>query len=314
MNRNNNLWAVLLVLLGASSYGFGSSIYKLAIEDGWGSAHLTFTQVLAGAAMLWLVLGLRVLRRRHTGVTAGSGAASVRQSWLKLAIIGVVGLAMTTMFYNESLARIDASLAIVLLFQFTWITILLESIRRRAWPKRSEWLAIVVIAAGTVLAVGLLEHDFSQINSTGVMYGILSAITYSLFFFLTDFVSPELDSISKSSVMSTASLVFVTLIHFPTDFAWSDGFSIIGWGLLLGLVNTVIPFICFNAGIPRLGGGVAALLGSMELPAAVVTAFLLLGEPLTGWQASGILLILVGIWAAQNRTNEVVKAGQEGED
>lgn len=314
MKRTYNLWAVVLVLLGASSYGFGTSIYKLAVEDGWSSAHLTFTQVLAGAAMLWLAVCIRALRRRRASVAGSTGAASARRSWLKLTIIGIVGLAMTTMFYNEALARIDASLAIVLLFQFTWITILLESIRRRARPKRSEWLAMCCIAAGTVLAAGLLEHDFSQIDSTGVIFGLLSAVTYSLFFFLTDFLPPEVDSISRSSVMSAASLAFVTLLHFPTAFAWGDGFSIIGWGLLLGLLNTAFPFICFNAGIPKLGGGLAALLGSMELPAAVITAFLLLGEPLTWWQAAGVSLILVGIWAAHNRKNGVVKAGREGED
>lgn len=313
MNRSH-WWAVVLVLIGASSYGFSSSIFKLANEDGWSSAHLTFTQVLAGTAILWLVMGLRILRGRRGNPTASNTDAGVRRSWLKLAMIGVVGLAMTTMFYNEALARIDASLAIVLLFQFTWITILLESIRKRAWPKRPAWLAMLCIAAGTVLAVGLLEHDLSGLDRMGVVFGLLSAVTYSLFFFLTDFLPPELDSISKSTVMSTASLAFVTLLHFPTAFAWGDGGSIIGWGLLLGLLNTAIPFICFNAGIPKLGGGLAALLGSMELPAAVITAFLLLGEPLTWWQAAGVVLILIGIWAAQNRTNEVVKAGREGED
>lgn len=313
MNRTH-LWAVVLVLVGASSYGFSSSIFKLANEDGWNSAHLTFTQVLAGTAMLWLVMGLRSLRGRRGKSAAGIVNAGVRRSWLKLAMIGIVGLAMTTIFYNEALARIDASLAIVLLFQFTWITILLESIRRRAWPQRPEWLAMLCIAAGTVLAVGLLEHDFSQLDRTGVVFGLLSAVTYSLFFFLTDFLPPELDAISKSTVMSTASLAIVTLLHFPSAFAWGDGGMIIGWGLLLGLLNTAVPFICFNAGIPKLGGGLAALLGSMELPAAVMTAFLLLGEPLTWWQAAGVALILIGIWAAQNRMNEVVKAGREGED
>ncbi|MFC5531009.1 EamA family transporter [Cohnella yongneupensis] len=312
MNRKHNFWAVALVLAGASSYGIGSSIYKLALEDGWSAQHLTFQQVLSGAALLWLAMGLRALKRGMSGTR--SGGTSVRRSWLKLSAIGVVGLALTTLFYNESLARVDASLAIVLLFQFTWITIFLESIRKRAWPKRAEWLAMLFIAIGTVLAVGLLEHDFSRIDGIGVLYGLLSAVTYSLFFFLTDFLPPELDSIGKSSVMSTASLVFVTLLHWPTMFDWGNSGSIIGWGLLLGLLNTALPFFCFNVGIPKLGGGLAALLGSMELPAAVVAAFLLLGEPLTWWQAAGIALILVGIGATQKRTNDDAITGMEGED
>lgn len=318
MKRDNDWWAVLLVLIGAGSYGAGASVYKLAIEDGWGATHLTFQQVLSGAALLWLAMGMRGARKllgvRRPSSPLSRGEASVRRHWLKLTAIGIVGLALTTLFYNEALARIDASLAIVLLFQFTWITILLESIRRRAWPTRAEGLAMLCIAAGTILAVGLLEHDLSAIDGVGAIYGLLSAVTYSLFFFLTDFLPPSMDAIGKSSVMSTASLAFVTLLHWPGAFDWDGGWSIVGWGLLLGLLNTALPFFCFNAGIPKLGGGLAALLGSMELPAAVVTAFLLLGEPLTGWQGAGIALILVGIWAAQRRADDRVTAAKEGED
>lgn len=316
------LWAVVLVLAGASSYGIGSSVYKLALGDGWEAAHLTFMQVLSGTALLWLAMGLRGLRRmraRSSGAAAGTGAGvgsvRARREWLKLTIIGIVGLALTTMFYNEALSRIDASLAIVLLFQFTWITILLESIRRRAWPKRSEWLATLCIAAGTLLAVGLLEQDFSRVDGLGVLYGLLSAVTYSLFFFLTDFLPAELDPIAKSSIMSTASLAFVALSHLPTAYEWSGSDHIVWWGLLLGMLNTAIPFFFFNIGIPKLGGGLAALLGSMELPAAVIAAYFLLSEPMSAWQAGGILLILFGIWAAQNRANDsLVIAGEEGED
>ncbi|MFD0670820.1 DMT family transporter [Cohnella sp. GCM10027633] len=317
--KKNHLWAVVLVLIGASCYGIGSSVYKLALDDGWEAAHLTFMQVLSGTALLWLAMASRGLLRRMRGGRGATGAANgirARREWLKLTLIGIVGLALTTLFYNEALVRIDASLAIVLLFQFTWITILLESIRKRARPKRSEWLAMLCIAAGTVLAVGLLEQDFSRVDGMGVLYGLLSAVTYSLFFFLTDFLPAELDSIAKSSVMSTASLAFVALLHVPTAFDWSGSGQIFWWGLLLGLLNTAIPFFFFNVGIPKLGGGLAALLGSMELPAAVIAAYFLLSEPLSAWQSGGILLILFGIWAAQKRANDssFAIAGEEGED
>jgi drug/metabolite transporter (DMT)-like permease len=57
----------------------------------------------------------------------------------------------------------------------------------------------------------------------------------------------------------------------------------------------------------------AALLGSMELPAAVIAAFVLLGEPLTGLQVAGILLILAGIMAAHSKSQQPVTVGKEGE-
>lgn len=319
MNRTSRLWPIVLVLLGAASYGLGTTALKLAIADGWGVKHLTFHQVLFGAVMLWLVLAVTRLNRDR-GKSTRKGASTFKHSWrvwLLLVMIGVVGLSLTTVFYNEALVRLDASLGIVLLFQFTWITILLESIRKRKWPTRQEWIAVVCIALGTILAVGLLEHDFSQLNGLGIIYGLLSAVTYSLFFFLTGFLPVQLDTLAKSAIMSTISLLFIMILQATGTFDWSFDLDLLGWGLLLGFLGTAFPFFCFNYGIPKVGSGMAALLGSMELPAAVIAAFILLGEPLSLWQGSGIVLILAGIMAAERKSQQQQQSatvGKEGEE
>ncbi|MCD9025688.1 EamA family transporter [Cohnella silvisoli] len=304
MNRTNRLLAIVLVLLGSTSYGLLTAIYKLALADGWSVNQLTLNQVLSGAVMLWLTLGVTRLRKGKPSLTG------TWRAWLKLAIIGIVGLSLTTILYNEALARLDGSLGIVLLFQFTWITILLESIRKRKWPSRQEWIAVAFIVVGTVLAVGLLEQDFSRVDGLGVLYGLLSAVTYSLFFFLTGFLPSQLDPIAKSAIMSTASLVFVIVLQVPMTFGGAIEGSLIGWGLLLGFLGTAFPFFCFNYGIPKIGSGLAALLGSMELPAAIIGVYVLLGEPLSAWQAAGSGLIIAGIMAAQWKTTHTVTTGK----
>jgi drug/metabolite transporter (DMT)-like permease len=307
MNRMNHYLAVVLVLLGAMSYGLGSTALKLAISDGWSVQNLTFYQVLSGAVLLWLALGATRLRK------GTSSLSSTWRAWLMLVIIGIVGLSLTTVLINETLVRLDASLGIVLLFQFTWITILLDSIRKRRWPSKKEWIAIVCIAIGTVLAVGLLGQDLSRLDALGVVCGLLSAVTYSLFFFLTGFLPLNLDPIAKSAVMSTSSLVFVILLQAPAIIDWNINGSLIGWGVLLGFLGTALPFFCFNYGIPKIGSNLASLLGAMELPVAVIAAYLLLDEPLTGWQGAGIGLIIAGIMAAQPKPPPAT-AGKEGED
>ncbi|QJD85043.1 EamA family transporter [Cohnella herbarum] len=299
--------AIVLVLVGAASYGLLSAVFKLAIADGWGVNQLTFQQVFSGAVLLWLALGVARLRGSKL-VLAGNWKA-----WIMLIATGVIGLSLTTVLYNECLSRLDASLGIVLLFQFTWITILLESIRKRQWPTRQEWIAVLCIAIGTVLAVGVLQDDFGKIDGWGVVFGLLSAVAYSLFFFLSGFLPQQMDPIGKSTIMSTASLLFVILLQTPGTIAESFDVSLMGWGLLLGFLGTAFPFFCFNYGIPKVGSGLAALLGSMELPAAVLAASVLLGEPLTIGQGAGIILIIAGIMAAQQKSPGLVTVGKEGE-
>ncbi|WEK53766.1 MAG: DMT family transporter [Candidatus Cohnella colombiensis] len=307
MKKSQKLWAMTLVLIGAVSYGLLSPVFKLAIADGLGVAHLTFLQVFSGTVLLWLVLLIDKLGKRTVSF------AGLKHSWYKFAIIGVSGLALTTVFINEALGRLDASLVIVLLFQYTWITIMLESIWKKQWPNRAEWIAIGCVMMGTVFAVGLIGQGTSDINGIGIMYGLLAAIVYSLFFFLSGIVKAEVNPLAKSIVMSTASVFLVILIYSPAQYDWSNGFSNVWWGLLLGILGLALPFFCFNIGIPKLGGGLAALLGAMELPAAVVASFFLLGEPITLWQVAGIALIIIGIMVAQRNANGSDAAGKEGE-
>ena len=113
--------------------------------------------------------------------------------------------------------------------------------------------------------------------------------------------------------MTTASLVFIMLLQYPAILTESFSAPLIGWGMLLGFLGTAFPFFCFNYGIPKIGSGLAALLGSMELPAAVLAAFVLLDEPLTLEQGAGIALIIAGIMAAQRKPQQAVTAGKEGE-
>lgn len=296
MDKRNHAAAVLLVLLGAASYGMLSPVFKTAISDGWSVYALTFTQVLSGTVLLWLLLLVKSKFRLNLNIRM--------KVWIQMIAIGICGLSLTTMFYNLTLSRLDASLSIVLLFQYAWITILLESIRGRRWPTRAEWLSTAFIFAGTLLAVGLLERDLGQIDGWGLALGLLSAVTYSLFFFLMGFLPHTLEPFAKSAIMATASLAFVTAVQGTGSFAGSGSVPLLVWGVLMGALGTALPTVCFNVGIPRIGSGLAALLGSMELPVAVLAAYVVLGEPLSWWQGVGIALILAGILAAQSRSGD----------
>ena len=308
MHGSKYVGASLLVLLGAASYGLMSPIIKVAIADGWDVRALTFVQVLGGTLMLWALLLLRSRFRRPS-------LKMKRSIWLLMIVIGIAGLSLTTLFFNQALARLDASLAIVLLFQYTWITILLESIRARRWPAFREWLSVLLVVAGTVLAVGILERNLGQWDVTGLLLGLLAAVSYSLFFFLSGFLPSTLDPLVKSTIMGTASLVFVILVQGAgTLTAQGSVIPLAVWGLLLGLLGIALPAVCFNTGIPRIGTGLAALLGSLELPVAVVAAYVILGEPLTWWQGAGVVLIIAGILAVQDRRRDSALARPGSEE
>lgn len=290
MKRSSSYWfSVMLVLIGASSFGVMSPVIKQVYGSGFSFEQVTVHQIGAGMVLVWLLLLLFPKQRRNP----------LHGSWMMLALTGVAGLALSTILYNKALEKLDASLATVLLFQFTWITILLDSLRNRNVPARNRLWAVVIVMAGTVLAVGLLEGRLQTLDPAGIGYGLAAAVTYSLFLSWTGSIKASLGALMDSAVMLTGGFVFVMLLMGRDAWAGEREPTLMLWALLLALLGQVLPAILFNAGIARIGSSLAALLGSVELPVAAAAAWLIGGEKIGISQLAGIALILSGIILAQ---------------
>ncbi|BBH24041.1 multidrug transporter [Paenibacillus baekrokdamisoli] len=282
--------SVLSVLLGAVSYGLLSPLVKLAFDKGFTLEQVTVHQTGLAMVLLWLLALVRFKRWKNP-FRGGQ--------WVKLSIIGIGGLTLTTVFFNQALERLDASLAIVLLFQFTWITILLDSVSCKQWPGKFRLLAIVIVMIGTLLAVGILDEGLGRFDTLGVILGLLSAVAYSLFIWWTGRLEGDQDPVIRSAVMMSAGFLLVMLLYGSRAISSDAEGTLIGWGLLLGVLGQVIPTVLFNIGIPRIGSSLAALLGSLELPVAALTAWAVLGESISLMKLMGIVLILIGIGIAE---------------
>ncbi|MDR6881262.1 DMT family transporter [Bacillus sp. 3255] len=284
--------AIVLVIIGASSYGVLSSFIKMAYGQGFTDGQITPAQMTMGTLLVWLV----VLCHRRSWVNPLTGP------WIKLSLIGIFGLALTTAFYNMALEALDASLSIILLFQFTWMTIAMDCWRQRKLPSRRECIAILFILLGTLLGVNVWEMNLEQLSYTGVLFGLLSALTYSGFLFFTGQVQSTLPPLMNSAMMLTAALPVMFIVYPPTVFFQESGRVLLLWGLLLGFLGQALPTVSFNMGIPRIGSTLAAMLGSIELPVAIIAAFLIIGEPVNGIQWLGMGFILGGILISENKT------------
>lgn len=78
---------------------------------------------------------------------------------------------LTGVFYYQSLQELPASYAIILLFQFTWIGLLVDWVWRKRRPGIWRWTALVCILGGTALAAGL--KDGQPISVTGIILGVV---------------------------------------------------------------------------------------------------------------------------------------------
>jgi drug/metabolite transporter (DMT)-like permease len=281
--------AMLFVLLGAASYGVLSTIVKLSYQAGFLPGEITGSQVLFGAATLWMLC-----------LATGSWRPARPIEMLKL-LAGGSFTGLTGVFYYYSLQLLDASFAVLLLFQFTWMGMLLDWLRGKK-PSGYKGAAVLFILVGTLMASGLLQGGADHVSWLGIGLGLLSAASYTLFIDVSGKLATGLPAMQRSALMITGAAVVVSMIY-PPDFLWSGALheGLWLWGLLLSLFGMILPTYLFAKGAPQLDTGLSAILGSIELPVVIVCSSLLLNEASGLPQWLGIVLILAGMAVAEYR-------------
>lgn len=276
---------IIIVALGALSYGMLSSFAKIAYGQGYNAGEITFAQALIGAFILWAVVVFRNIKNRSLKFIG---------NW-KLLLAGT-SMGISAYTYYLSVEYIPASLAIVLLMQMTWLSILAEWIFFRKKPSKVELSASVLIIIGTVLAGNLIntkDFDFSMI---GIGLGLSSAVLYTLYVLFTSRLGNDVPMFEKSALMTTGSAIMILLINLKSITTSNHiDLGLLQWGTFLAIFGTVIPPICFTTGMPKIGAGLSSILLTLELPAAVFCAHILLGEQITFIQTIGIAIMLGAI-------------------
>ncbi|WDL95349.1 EamA family transporter [Alicyclobacillus sp. ALC3] len=290
--------SVLMMLIAGGSYGVTATLIDLSYRGGFPQS--TLMPAMYGCAVLITVVIYLVRRkreplpsRRDLWLLAGTGAAS----------------AVASFSYFYALRLMPASVMIVLLFQFTWMVMLIDAIISRKVPSPSQWLGMAVIVAGTFLSVGRLGPHGTQGTSgahglhmtvVGIGVGLLAAICYAIALVLPQHVqnnsSPALRT--ATSTIVSAAVITVAFPHYgATLHSIVHGLWL--WALVIALVGQVIPTLLMLIAIPVIGGRLAGVLGAIELPVTVLVAFLVLGEHVSALSWLGVALILVGIVASE---------------
>ena len=276
---------ILFVLLGAGCFGFTPVFAKLGFSFGYSLGQINIVQMLISAILLWSITLIK--RPSFKGLTK----KNIPQIMITGCFIG-----LTSIFYYGAMQYLPASLAIILMFQFVWIGIILEWIFSKIKPSPVTILSIVLILIGVFFASNIVNGDIQGLPYKGFLFGILSAFTYAGFIFFSGKVAVHVDPLTRTSLMATGSTILI-LVVFMRDIPSvlpleTDLFTV---AIGVSLFGAVLPPLFFAVGSPLVPGGIANILTSIELPIAILSASLILSETVTGLQWLGTAIILAAI-------------------
>jgi drug/metabolite transporter (DMT)-like permease len=289
---------IFMVFVGACSYGILSTFVKLAYHDGYTAEEITVAQTVIGMLALWvLVLFNGKDKSRSFTQVSWSG-------WLSLLFTGAC-IGFTSFIYYLSVKYIPASIAIVILMQFTWMGVLLDWLIFKKKPSGNQLIVIVVILAATVLASGFFNVGMQKVSPRGVLYAFASTLLYAVFVIANGRLKVNVKPLTQSAIMmlgAATGIVIVTAHSISINHHFD--LHLLAWGAFLALFGTIIPPVLFAIGIPKIGSGNSAIIMTAELPVAILCSHFVLGEKIDPLQWLGVAVMLFAIiWMKRNTTH-----------
>ncbi len=303
MKKNKLIKGVVLVALGATSYGMLATFVKLAYKEGFTTAEVTSSQFIYGIIGILFINLFQRIKNKNSATKANS------KNILHLMIAGT-SMGMTSVFYYLAVKYIPVSIGIVLLMQTVWMGVLLEWFLDKKAPSLQKTLAVLVIIFGTGLAINILKIDFNDTTidwTKGLFWGLLAAASFTTTMFTANKVALGISSAQRSLFMLLGGAIIVFSFGLFTQTTEFNFEIFTKWGIVLALFGTIIPPMLLNAGFPLTGIGLGSIVSSLELPVSVLMAYFLLNEELQLIQWIGILLIILAIVIMNIQFNNPVK-------
>ena len=267
---------------------FAKKLYALGVSV---DAVVMLRGVIA-LPMFW-VLALR----REPFVTI---AATPWRAIATAAFAGALCYYVGAMLDFVALTMIEASIERVLIFSYPAMVVLFTAVRDRRRPANAVLLAGGLTYVGIFFTVGGFDLAELTANLLGALLVIGSALTYAIYFLISEKYTREIGS-ARFTLFAMSAAPICLLVHFGVqrDFAELATIRPSAWALLVGIavLCMFLPASLHAEGVRRLGAERGSVLSTVGPPTTVLLAWALLGERLIGWQFLGIALIVIGVLA-----------------
>lgn len=276
----------MAAMLFATKGIFAKELYAMGVSV---EAVVTVRAVLALPLFWWFAVhreGLRAI------------LDTPREALIAAAAVGALCYYFGAMIDFIALTMIDASIERVLIFSYPAMVVIVASLRDRQWPGRPVIAATVLTYVGIFFTMGGFDLAELQANLFGALLVIGSALTYTVYFLVSEKYTRQIGS-SRFALFAMTAAPACLVPHYLwfEDIAALNEISTGGWLLLaaLAVLCMFFPALLQAEGVRRIGASLGAVLSTVGPPTTVVLAWWVLDERLNAWQWLGMALIVLGI-------------------
>jgi len=248
-------------------------------------ARLTLATVALGGVFLWRPRGS--LRIRWTHLPG-------------LALHGIVVMSLVQLSYFLAISRIHVAAAIFLQYLAPVLVAVFSVLFWKERLTRLKALALFLSIGGCYLVVGAYNLHLFSLNKIGILWGLISALTFAATSLLSEFwmhrYRPWTVLFYTLFFAAIALNTAVSPLHFMR--AAYTATQILAM-LYVAVFGTLLPFGLYLSGINYIRSTRAVIAATLEPISAAVFAYFLAGEVLECPQIFGGLLVVVAVFVLQ---------------
>lgn len=260
---------------------------KLAITGGVDSFTVAAFRTIVSVVLLWV--GYLLFYRKYIYIYPAGLLGCI--------VIGVVN-GIGSLFYYSGLSLLDASL--VQLVNGTYLAFAV--IISRFVDQKADGRTLIRVGLAMLALTIITGLGDSPVNWVGVGLMLANALMFAGTMMLSQYVLYEMPSRTAtlyilSTMAVVVSMVWMAAGELPAPTVWGQALLPI---VALG-VSTALSRLAMFAGVKLFGGMQTAILAIMEIGVALVLAFFILGDRLTGGQVVGVGLLLLCLMLIRQR-------------
>ncbi|WNM25106.1 EamA family transporter [Demequina capsici] len=282
-----------LALVSAGSFGMSGSLARGLMDLGWTAGAATLARV-GIAAIVLVVPGMLALRGRWSLLRRGAGTI------LAYGMFAVVGAQLC---YFMAVSTLDVSVALLIEYLSPVAVVAWLWVRHGHRPARATFLGAAIAAVGLVLLLDVLGGG--PLSTTGVAWALGAMVGAAVYFVISGDDRTGLPPITLAAgglvVAFVGLIVAAALGVLPVTFVAGDvrfvPFDAPVWTVLLalGVITAGVAYVAGIAATRRLGARLASFVGLLEVVAATLLAWFLLGQAPGATQFAGAALVLLGV-------------------
>lgn len=285
----------------ALSFGMSGPLGKALMHAGWTPTAAVTARLVGGALVLAIV------------------ATVVHRNWLREAFTyrrtvlfyGVIPIAGAQLCYYNAVAHMSVGVALLLEYLSPVLVVgwLWATTRHR--PSNLTLAGVAMAIGGIMLVLNVFAG--SHVDVVGVFWALAAAVCAACYFVVSDRAAADgtgLHSITLAAGGLVVGAIAISMLGvsgvLPLAFTTHDTVvagATTSWlvpAIALAVVPTALAYTLGIMGIARLRPRFASLVGLTEVMAAVLWAWLLVGEAITASQGIGGMVVLLGLALARH--------------